>query len=261
MSILSTTRRSRQSSRRTTERRQLQKSAYDAAYMNGLQAAYQTWAATSAVAPLNPPQWSDFVKSPLWRVPHTAAPWIGFWDKMLPPLGQGNAFDTTSGKIEFYSDFLADPNMAQKSFFFPQRKTDAQICFGGSIPPQITPLANFLPAPTSMLGPNVTKYPLMMITTHSQYRQHVSQDNNSWLRDEGRHACWISVADANSRGISDGDTVHVFNDKGELYMTAYVTERIMPGVVVVRHGAWTSQRVSRPHSSRKVWINVVPAIS
>jgi anaerobic selenocysteine-containing dehydrogenase len=45
-------------------------------------------------------------------------------------------------------------------------------------------------------------------------------------------------ADAKARGISDGDTVRVHNDIGELMLPAYVTARIMPGVVVVRHGAW-----------------------
>jgi anaerobic dimethyl sulfoxide reductase subunit A len=32
--------------------------------------------------------------------------------------------------------------------------------------------------------------------------------------------------------------VRVFNDRGEARMRAYVTSRIMPGVTVVRQGAW-----------------------
>jgi len=46
------------------------------------------------------------------------------------------------------------------------------------------------------------------------------------------------VADAKARGIRDGDWVRVFNDQGEVRLEAYVTSRIMPGVTVIRQGAW-----------------------
>jgi anaerobic dimethyl sulfoxide reductase subunit A len=50
----------------------------------------------------------------------------------------------------------------------------------------------------------------------------------------------ISIVDAKHRGISDGDMVKVFNDRGEVVIPAYVTERIMPGVVDLPQGAWFS---------------------
>ena len=89
-----------------------------------------------------------------------------------------------------------------------------------------------------MLAPKAEKYPLAMLTSHSFHRQHTSQDNNPWYRDELRHAVHINVVDAKGRAIKDGDLVHVYNDKGEVIMPAYVTSRITPGVVVIRHGAW-----------------------
>jgi anaerobic selenocysteine-containing dehydrogenase len=46
------------------------------------------------------------------------------------------------------------------------------------------------------------------------------------------------VVDAKQRGIKDGDSVRVYNDSGEVIMPAYVTSRITPGVVIIRHGAW-----------------------
>ena len=45
-------------------------------------------------------------------------------------------------------------------------------------------------------------------------------------------------ADAKARGVKDGDIVWVHNDRGEIMLPVYVTSRILPGVVVVRHGAW-----------------------
>jgi anaerobic dimethyl sulfoxide reductase subunit A len=90
----------------------------------------------------------------------------------------------------------------------------------------------------SVLAPQAEKYPLMMLTAHMFHRQHTSQDNNPWFRDEVRHAVHLSVSDAKSRGIKDGDLVRVYNEVGELIMPSYVTSRMSPGVVHVRHGAW-----------------------
>ena len=41
--------------------------------------------------------------------------------------------------------------------------------------------------------------------------------------------------DAESRGIQNGDTLRVFNDRGEVQIMARVTSRIMPGVVGMPH--------------------------
>ena len=49
-------------------------------------------------------------------------------------------------------------------------------------------------------------------------------------------AVWINTADAQARGIKDGDKVRVFNDRGEMIIPARVTERIMPGVVDIPQG-------------------------
>ena len=42
--------------------------------------------------------------------------------------------------------------------------------------------------------------------------------------------------DADARGIEDGDLLRIFNDRGEIRITATVTETIMPGVVNVPQG-------------------------
>ena len=43
--------------------------------------------------------------------------------------------------------------------------------------------------------------------------------------------------DAAKRGINHGDIVKVFNERGVVLGGAYVTERMMPGNVVMDHGA------------------------
>jgi anaerobic dimethyl sulfoxide reductase subunit A len=49
---------------------------------------------------------------------------------------------------------------------------------------------------------------------------------------------WINPGDAKDRGISNDDTVHVFNALGRIKVMARVTPRIAPGVISVPEGAW-----------------------
>ena len=51
-----------------------------------------------------------------------------------------------------------------------------------------------------------------------------------------RHAVWINTADAEVRGIKDGDLVRIHNDKGVGIIPPYVTSRILPGMIVIHHG-------------------------
>ena len=44
--------------------------------------------------------------------------------------------------------------------------------------------------------------------------------------------------DAAARGIADGAAVRVFNDRGATVLPAKVTDRIAPGVVSIKEGAW-----------------------
>ncbi len=59
-----------------------------------------------------------------------------------------------------------------------------------------------------------------------------------WLREVEPHRAWINPVDAEPRGIKDGDEVYVFNDRGKVAITAWVTERIIPGVISIFEGAW-----------------------
>ena len=48
----------------------------------------------------------------------------------------------------------------------------------------------------------------------------------------------INASDAARLGIKTGDTVEVWNDRGKCVVPAYVTERVLPGVLVLFEGAW-----------------------
>ena len=48
----------------------------------------------------------------------------------------------------------------------------------------------------------------------------------------------INAQDAGPRGIGDGDTVRVFNDRGGFEGGARITDDVNPGIVVATLGYW-----------------------
>ena len=54
----------------------------------------------------------------------------------------------------------------------------------------------------------------------------------------GREPMRINRADADARGIRDGDVVRVFNDRGAILAGAVLTDDIRPGVIQISTGAW-----------------------
>ena len=82
------------------------------------------------------------------------------------------------------------------------------------------------------------KYPLQLLTPHPRNRVHSELYKVDWLREVEPHRVWINPVDARPRGVSDGDEVYVFNDRGRVAIPAWLTERIIPGVVSIFEGAW-----------------------
>ncbi|MEE8470228.1 MAG: molybdopterin-dependent oxidoreductase [Dehalococcoidia bacterium] len=140
-------------------------------------------------------------------------PGVPFKQQIEDPAN--NPFPTPSGKIEIYSQLLADMNN-----------------------PLLPPIPKYIETWESINDPLVAKYPLQLITTHFRRRVHSQFDNVPWLRELEPQAVKINSKDAHARGIRDGNPVRVFNDRGQMIIPARVTQRIMPGVVDVPEGAW-----------------------
>jgi anaerobic selenocysteine-containing dehydrogenase len=83
------------------------------------------------------------------------------------------------------------------------------------------------------------RYPLALVTpkTHlflnstfaNQRRQHSAQPHPELI---------LSPVDAAERGIEDGATARVFNDRGEFACVARVSDEARPGVAVAPMGWW-----------------------
>ena len=155
----------------------------------------------------------DTIKKHVLHEVRTSVSCIAFKDQIDDP--QNNPFPTPSGKIEIYSQQLADMEN-----------------------PLIPPVPKYIETWESPNDPLAEKYPLQLITTHPKLRVHSQFYGVRRLRELEPQVVFINTADACARDIKDGEKVRVFNDRGEMIITARVTERIMPGVVDIAEGAW-----------------------
>ncbi len=181
------------------------------------------------------PTWEEFIQGKFINCDELTT------DK--PPEAYGKKIDaekpylTESGKIEFYSTLLADESKRGKG-----RHYDAHGSLYQYIPSDwgsLTPKAVYREAVRGMNDPLVKKYPLLVITPPGRYRVHSLFWTHPWLKDQVyQHRIWISITDAKARGIMDGDMIAAYNDRGKVVLPAYVTARIMPGIIAVRSGAW-----------------------
>ncbi|MCG2803598.1 MAG: molybdopterin-dependent oxidoreductase, partial [Cellulomonas sp.] len=129
---------------------------------------------------------------------------------------------TPSGKVEIYSEAL-------------QKIADTWTLADGD---KITALPEYVATWEGAEAAGTGDLPLQMIGHHYKGRTHSSYANVPWLKEAHPQEVWLNTADATARGIENGDTVQVFNDRGRIQVLAKVTSRIAPGVVSVPQGAW-----------------------
>ena len=97
-------------------------------------------------------------------------------------------------------------------------------------------------APAEWLGSARAKtWPLHLVTNQPRHRLHSQMDPGpvaQAAKVAGREAIRINPADAAARGISDGDIVRVFNDRGACLAGAIIDDGVLPQVAVMATGAW-----------------------
>ena len=144
-----------------------------------------------------------------------------------------NPLKTPTGKIEYEStglleNFPDDEERPPVPHWIPYGKTHQE----------------------SLLHPRAKQYPLLVISNHPRWRHHAQLDDVTWLREISTckvtgpdgylyEPVWLHPSEANKRNIRNGDIVEVFNERGSVLGGAFVTERLMPGVLFMSHGART----------------------
>jgi anaerobic selenocysteine-containing dehydrogenase len=130
------------------------------------------------------------------------------------PFAHGN-FPTPSGKCEFYSDRLAQMGMDPLPCYIP-------------------------PSESVQTAPEIaSKYPLAIISPPAHSFLNSSFANlPSSLKSEKEPFLEIHPDDAGVRGIKNGDSVRIFNDRGFFTAKARVSDKARSGVVVALSIWW-----------------------
>lgn len=72
------------------------------------------------------------------------------------------------------------------------------------------------------------KYPLTFLQARSRFRVHTAYSGASWIQPLYGPRIELNPVDAQARGLSDGDKVEVFNDRGSFKVTLRLNESIAP---------------------------------
>ncbi|MBQ9954336.1 MAG: molybdopterin-dependent oxidoreductase [Eggerthellaceae bacterium] len=165
------------------------------------------------------PTWEDGVAMGIWKTGNVPAPIVKLQAFVEDP--EANPLPTPSGKIDIYSTTLAD-------FAATWELAEDEV---------ISPIPEFDPGFESYV--NVTdEYPLLIAGFHHRSTTHSSYANNEIIQTAVRHQAWINPADAEPRGIKDGDMVAITTARGEIRIEAKVTPLIIPGAVGLAQGMW-----------------------
>ncbi len=193
----------------------------------------------------NLPTLGEFLKNNLgaWSSPVTN-PCIAFEDFRRDP--KLHPLSTPSGKIEIFSKQLYDLNDPSKIPPIPKYIQEWESPFESTqdeVPAtddrnesRVEKSSNI----STKIHSGEGRYPLQAIGHHTLARVHSTHANNNILKNAFPQQIFINPIDANYRGIHDGDLVRVWNDRGELVISARVTPLILPGVVDIPQGAWWS---------------------
>ncbi len=156
-------------------------------------------------------------------------------------------FDTPSGKIELYSEeaetrwgisplpeYVVDESVSSSESFL--NKNDSYLeTFPGE---NDSYLDKFLSRNDSYLG----KYPLTLITPNTGSRIHSQFGNLNIIKEVAETpAVAISPFDAKSRNIFSGNKIRVFNQFGEIFSIARISNRVPSGSVVFPNGIWLNE--------------------
>lgn len=160
----------------------------------------------------------EFWETGVARVPQPPeeADWVRHGAFRTDPVA--NPLSTPSGKVEIYSQNIADMNIADCP----------------PMPKWLEPeeyLGKAEPGDVHVVSP----HPYNRI--HSQFAQ---SDLRHELNIQDREFLLVNTEDAASRGIADGDLVELYNQRGAVIVGAKVSDQIMPGVVSLYEGAWLS---------------------
>ncbi|MDF3812442.1 MULTISPECIES: molybdopterin-dependent oxidoreductase [Rhodopseudomonas] len=124
--------------------------------------------------------------------------------KLSQPDAQ--SFGTPSGKLEIYSETLAEMGVSP----MPDWKPDAEE------------------------ARDAAKWPLRLLTAPGYFQPHTAYEGVAFLRQrQGPVVCIMHPDDAAQRGLTEGDVVRLHNDRAQIRMVLTISDEVQRGVVLV----------------------------
>ncbi len=139
----------------------------------------------------------------------------------LDVMYEGQKFTTPSGRVEFYVE-----------------KPHARNDYGQKLDIEGSHLPRWFEPAEAWPGRELfEKYPFVVITPKGRYRIHGQWFNVPALRElDPEPVTYLNPLDAAERGITDGDDVEVFNDRGSYVSKCILSEGVRRGVVSTPKG-------------------------
>lgn len=137
---------------------------------------------------------------------------------------RAGCFPTETGRINFYSPFLARRDRITKG--------PARACY--------VPLEEGAEdiGKEGLTGRKGLKYTLQLIAPHTIVKADATFDNVSLLRAFRPNRISLHPEEADRRGLKEGQTAYLYNDYGCIRLPVHRTASIPKGVAAVPHGAW-----------------------
>ncbi|GAA6202516.1 molybdopterin-dependent oxidoreductase [Aquicoccus sp. SU-CL01552] len=171
------------------------------------------------------PDWERFLAGDVISLPDPSPDQVFLADYRADP--EAHRLPTPSGKIELYSQTIAGFDLpdckGHAAWFVPRDQADGQGA----------------------------RYSLALLSGQPKTRLHSQLDNGAYSlshKIKGREPVLIHPADAERRGISDGDVVELFNARGRCLAGARVTPDIQQGCVFLWTGAWYDPDFTAPQA-------------
>ncbi|MER9002597.1 molybdopterin-dependent oxidoreductase [Mesorhizobium sp. M0862] len=162
------------------------------------------------------PVFEEFWRDGFIEVPPPIEDFVLYADFRSDPIA--HPLQTPSGLIEIFSERIASFGYAN--------------CPGHPV---------WLPPKEWHAAKVAERFPLHMISNQPSKRLHSQLDDAKLSKESkvaGREPVLINRKDALVRGVSDGDIVRLFNDRGACLAGAVLSDEILEGVVQLASGAW-----------------------
>lgn len=176
---------------------------------------YESWRQRIVTKWADAPPYDQLREDGFVELPYLAKPCVMLEEFRANPTG--HPLGTPSGKIEIFSRTI-------ESFGHEDCRGHARWY-----------------EPDEWLGTATADYPLQLVANNPSTRLHSQLDigeGSQASKIHGREPMRIHPTDAEARGISHGDVVRVFNDRGALLAGVIVSDQVRPQCVQLSTGAW-----------------------